>query len=88
MARTCRSVNPATPVLLVTHVPCEVPAHYQLITHILTHRMTEFINDLKPLIKAKHQIFDVHGSMHRNTNLTEITNKMRPCGRIYYSNVS
>jgi hypothetical protein len=57
MARTCRSVNPATPVLLVTQVPCEVRAHYQLITHIMTHKTTEFINDLKSLIKAKHQIF-------------------------------
>jgi len=26
--------------------------------------------------------FDVHGSVHRNTNLIEITNKMRPCSRI------
>ena len=32
--------------------------------------------------------FDVHGSMHHNINLIEITNKMRPCSRIYYSNVS
>ena len=31
---------------------------------------------------------DVHGSMHRNINLIERTNKMRPCSRIYYSNVS
>ena len=31
---------------------------------------------------------DVHGSVHRNTNLIERTNKMQPCSRIYYSNVS
>ena len=31
---------------------------------------------------------DVHGSMHRNINPIERTNKMRPCSRIYYSNVS
>jgi len=31
--------------------------------------------------------FDVHGSVHRNTKLIEGTNKMRPCSRIYYSNV-
>jgi hypothetical protein len=31
---------------------------------------------------------DVHGSVHRNINLTERTNKMQPCSRIYYSNVS
>jgi hypothetical protein len=33
-------------------------------------------------------VFDVHGSVHRNTNLIERTDKMQPCSRIYYSNVS
>ena len=33
-------------------------------------------------------VFDVHGSVHRNTNRIEITNKMRPCSIIYYFNVS
>jgi hypothetical protein len=28
----------------------------------------------------------IHGSVHHNINLTEVTNKMRPCSRIYYSN--
>jgi len=32
--------------------------------------------------------FGVHGSVHHNINCIEITNKMRPCSRIYYSNVS
>jgi len=31
---------------------------------------------------------DVHGSVHRNINLIERTNKMQLCSRIYYSNVS
>jgi len=31
---------------------------------------------------------DVHGSVHHNINRIEITNKMRQCSRIYYSNVS
>jgi len=31
---------------------------------------------------------DVHGSVHRNINLIERTNKMQPCSRIYYSSVS
>jgi len=31
---------------------------------------------------------DVHGSVHRNINLIERTNKLRPCSRIYYSSVS
>ena len=35
--------------------------------------------------RCKH---DVHGSVHRNKNLIERTNKMQPCSRIYYSNVS
>jgi len=28
---------------------------------------------------------DVHGSVHHNTNLIEMTNKMQLCRRIYYS---
>jgi hypothetical protein len=32
--------------------------------------------------------FDVHGSVHHNTNLTEMTNKMQLCRTIYYSIVS
>jgi len=31
---------------------------------------------------------DIRGSVHHNTNLIEIANKMRPCSRIYYSSVS
>jgi hypothetical protein len=31
---------------------------------------------------------DVHGSVHRNIKVMEGTNKMQPCSRIYYSNVS
>jgi len=31
---------------------------------------------------------DVHGSVHQNTNLIEMTNKMELCGKIYYSIVS
>jgi hypothetical protein len=31
---------------------------------------------------------DVLGSVHRNINLMERTNKMQPCSRIYYSSVS
>jgi len=34
------------------------------------------------------QRIDVPGSVHHSTNHWEITNKMRPCIRIYYSNVS
>jgi hypothetical protein len=36
----------------------------------------------------KKYSFDVHESVHHNINPTEITNKMRPCRRIYYSSVS
>jgi hypothetical protein len=30
---------------------------------------------------------DVRGSVHHSTNRIEVTNKMQPCTRIYYSNV-
>ena len=44
---------------------------------------------LKPLEEEiRKRAFDVHGSVHRNINLIERTNKMQPCSRIYYSNVS
>jgi len=33
-------------------------------------------------------VLDVRVSVHRNKNLIEITNKMRPCSRIYYSSDS
>jgi hypothetical protein len=29
-------------------------------------------------------VVDVYGSMHRNINITERTDKMRLCSRIYY----
>jgi hypothetical protein len=29
--------------------------------------------------------FDVHGSVHHNTNLIEMTNEMQLCRTIYYS---
>jgi len=41
-------------------------------------KLTLFIDYLKK--------FDIHKSVHRNINLIERTNKMRPCSRIYYSN--
>ena len=43
-------------------------------------KLTLFIDYLKK--------FDIHKSVHRNINLIERTNKMRPCSRIYYYNVS
>ena len=44
---------------------------------------------LKPLEEEiRKRAFDVHGSVHRNINLIERTNKMQPCSRIYYSSVS
>jgi hypothetical protein len=33
------------------------------------------------------EMADVHGSVLHDTNRIEITNKVRPCSRIYYSNV-
>jgi len=39
-------------------------------------------------IRKQLKRVDVHGSVHHNINLIEITNKMRPRSRIYYSSVS
>jgi len=39
------------------------------------------------MLLANFALFDVHGSVHHNTNLTEMTNKMQLCRTIYYSNV-
>jgi hypothetical protein len=36
----------------------------------------------------KYHELDIHESVLLNINLTERTNKMRPCTIIYYSNVS
>jgi len=43
---------------------------------------------IEPKVYERMYIRDVHGSVHRNINLIEGTNKMQPCSRIYYSNVS
>jgi hypothetical protein len=40
------------------------------------------------LFTIRYKNYDVHGSVHRNINLIERTNKMQPCSRIYYSVVS
>ena len=41
-----------------------------------------------PIRFVQKKIFDVYRSLHRNMKFIEITNKMRPCSRIYYFNVS
>ena len=41
-----------------------------------------------PYPEQPGQKFDVHGSVHHNTNLKEMTNKMQRCWTIYYSTVS
>jgi hypothetical protein len=43
---------------------------------------------LKMCTSTSKDVLDIHGSLHHNINLIEITNKIRPCSRIYYSNVS
>jgi hypothetical protein len=40
------------------------------------------------IILKLRNILDVHGSVHHSINHLETTNKMRPCIKIYYSNVS
>jgi len=52
------------------------------------HFINRFIFDHKKyLINRDYRLY-VHGSVHRNINLIERTNKMQPCSRIYYSSVS
>jgi len=49
--------------------------------------MERSVNSIKCL-KLKMYLgnkLDVHVSVHHNINRIEITNKMRPCSRIYYS---
>jgi len=47
---------------------------------LFDHHQASAVPNLKRL--------DVHGSVHHNIHRTEITNKTRPCSRIYYSDVS
>jgi len=57
----------------------------------LSHWNCAFDSIVYPFLTAiKEGMYkrDVHRSVHHNINLIEITNKMRPCSRIYYSNVS
>jgi len=57
------------------------------ILNFMQYTRNFFTNILLTLQKKGFKL-DVHGSVHHNINLIEITNKMRPCSRIYYSNVS
>jgi hypothetical protein len=57
---------------------------------VIAFPLATFIWPIKLFYDSKKCIvsFDVHGTVHRNINLIERTNKMQPCSRIYYSNVS
>ena len=66
---------------------------YQICCYVRSHKL--YINILwnTGSVSPHSQIqlpnyLDVHGSVHHNIHLIEITNKMRPCSRIYYSIVS
>jgi len=48
----------------------------------------DFILKTKLFIRMDLFFLHVHGSVHLNINIVEITNKMQPRSRIYYSNVS
>jgi len=57
--------------------------------------MTMFIVKGQYFISSRVEIcdqqlinIDVHGSVYHKIKLIEKTNKMQPCNRIYYSNVS
>jgi hypothetical protein len=48
-----------------------------------TSENVKHISEKKAKIEIKE--FDIHGSLHHNTILIKMTNKMQLCGIIYYS---
>jgi len=56
------------------------------ITVIKIHIVTVFMFTVDDISFILFHRFNIHGSVHRNMTL-EITNKMQPCNRIYYSTV-
>jgi hypothetical protein len=68
--------------------------------HVEKYSTVDHMPNLKRIIFKKYSLvtlksinkptiaFDVYGSVPHNTSRIEITNKMRPCSKIYYSNVS
>jgi hypothetical protein len=63
------------------------PYHERIILASGTHRfhLEDTMNNFESKLSIK---LDVHGFVHRNKNIIERTDKMRPCSRIYYSSVS
>jgi hypothetical protein len=63
-----------------------------IITYILGSNIVLEYQCVIAVIPYNNRIYvtklHVHGSVHHNINLIEITNKMRPSSRIYYYNVS
>ena len=62
------------------------PYHERMFLASGTYRshLEDTMNSLESKLSIK---LDVHGFVHRNINLIERTDKMRPCSRIYYSSV-
>jgi hypothetical protein len=48
----------------------------------------EGVNEIGLKQESIFHILDVHTSVHRKINLIERINKMQPCSRVYYFNVS
>ena len=81
----------ATDILLCTYFSFIIYLRSYLRARVTLHTHKSFkyrYNKIVLFIKFKNDKLDVHGSVHRNINVIERTNKMRPCSGIYYSNVS
>jgi len=62
---------------------CILNIHVYVLINLMILTLISSISRSTTFIKL-----DVHGSLHHNINLIEITNQMGPCIRIYYSDVS
>ena len=60
------------------------PPHYVAVSTLTSIRSPDI--PFSTLFSDVLNLVDVHGSVHRNRNRIERTNKMQPCSRIYYSN--
>jgi len=52
---------------------------------VISNHLPSKHNSVRKFKELRGYELDVHGSVHHNTNLIEMTNKMQPCSTIYYS---
>jgi hypothetical protein len=73
---------------VVTGNYCVASTQEAYMTVAIAIRLHSYQNVIIWLRLNRLTYFDVHGSVHHNTNRIEITNKIQPCSSIYYYNVS